>query len=181
MSSSKQLEVCWDCGLASGRETFQRCEFTCDSGAAGCYVAAFSRDMVFPSGAFRRAGTTGMTEKGNVNTCHPELNNIKQITEGRVRNTRSINVFDDVRLTFMFYLEHLDLFASGFTANKSQNTFHELHSQVWSYYQSRTECKTGSSQKHILNKHVLLLHKVNTQREIIGLALAGNFRARKIL
>lgn len=102
-------------------------------GTAGCYVAAFSRDMVFPSGVFQRARTTVTAKKGSVNTCHPELNNIRQITKGRVRNTRLINAFDDVRLTFMFYLEHLDLFASGFTANKSQNTFHELHSQVWYY------------------------------------------------
>lgn len=98
----------------------------------------------------------------------PAIRNSTTLNEyeykGRVRNTRLINAFDDVRLTFMFYLEHLDLFASGFTANKSQNTFHELHSQVRCYYQSRTECKTGSSQKHILNKHVLLLHKVNKQR-----------------
>lgn len=164
MSTSKQLEGCWDCGLASGRETFQMYEFTCDSGAAGCYAAAISRDLVFPSGAFQRAWTTGTTKKGSVNTCHPELNNIRQITEGRVRNTRLINAFDDVRLTFMFYLEHLDSFASGFTANESHNTFHELHSQVWCYYGSGAECKTGSSQKNILNKHTLLLVKVNAQR-----------------
>lgn len=123
MSSSKQLEGCWDCGLASGRETFQRCDFTCDSGAAGCYAAAISRDMVFPSGAFQSARTTGMTENGSVNTCHPELNNIRQITKGRAKHTRLINAFDDVRLTFMFYLEHLDFFASGFTANESQKHF----------------------------------------------------------
>lgn len=93
-------------------------EFTCDSGAAGCYAAA--KGLVFPSGAFQSARTTGMTEKGSVNTCHPELNNIRQITEGRVRNTRLINAFDDVRLTFMFYLEHLDSFASGFVAIEFQ-------------------------------------------------------------
>lgn len=75
-----------------------------------------------------------------------------------------INAFDDVRLTFMFYLEHLDSFASGFTANESHSTFHELHSQVWCYYGSGTECKTGSSQKNILNKHTLLLVKVNAWR-----------------
>lgn len=137
--------------------------------------------MVFPSGAFQSARTTGMTENGSVNTCHPELNNIRQITKGRAKHPRLINAFDDVRLTFMFYLEHLDFFASGFTANESQNTFHELHSQVWCYYGSRTECKTGSSQKNILNKHTVLFLKVNAQRESMSLALAGGFRARKIL